>query len=142
VVDAWQAALAAEQQAAFGYALLGPRLPASQQPLARSAQAGHEATRDATAVAITRAGATPHAPAGDYPALYPRAGSPRTLAAELEDDCAGAWRFLYAQAAAAGQTETAVRSEAQAALIASAVRATQWRKLSGATHRVQAFPGL
>ncbi|HEY7007801.1 MAG TPA: DUF4439 domain-containing protein [Jatrophihabitantaceae bacterium] len=141
VVDAWQAALAAEQQAAFGYALLGPRLPASQQQLARAAQTAHEATRDATAVAIARTGTTPHPPAGDYPALYPRAGAPRTLAADLEDDCAAAWRFLYAQAAA-GHGNTALRTQAQATLIASAVRATHWRKLSGAVRAAQAFPGV
>jgi hypothetical protein len=141
VVDAWQAALAAEQQAAFGYALLGPRLPTSQQQLAYAAQLAHEATRDATAVAIARAGTTPQAPAGDYPALYPRASSPRTLAAELEDYCAAAWRFLYAQAATV-KADTAVRTQAQSALIASAVRATHWRKLSGAVPAVRAFPGL
>ena len=141
VIDAWQAALAAEQQAAFGYALLGPRLPASQQQIARSAQAAHEATRDATAVAIAHSGTAPHAPAGDYPALYPRADAPRTLAADLEDDCAAAWRYLYAEAATV-KTDTALRAEAQAALTASAVRATRWRKLSGAPRAVQPFPGV
>jgi hypothetical protein len=140
LVDAWQSALAAEQQAAFGYALLGPRLPASQQDLARSAQLAHEDTRDATAVAIARAGTAPQAPPGDYPALYPGTRAPRTLAAELEDDCAAAWRHLYAQAAAESSAPT-VRPEAQGALIAGAVRATQWRKLSGGVRAVRAFPG-
>ena len=101
VTDAWQAALHAEQQAAFGYALLGPRLPVAQQDLARTCQATHESIRDRTAEAISAAGTTPAAPAGDYPALYPKASAPRALAAQLEDDCAAAWRYLYAQAAAA-----------------------------------------
>jgi hypothetical protein len=142
LTDAWQAALAAEQQAAFGYALLGPALPSgTQQELARTAQAAHEDLRDATAGAIEGTGVSPHAAAGDYPALYPQASKPRTLAASLEDDCAAAWRYLYAQAAAeAGQA--AVRKQAQTALTASAVRATQWRMLTHPASAVQAFPGL
>jgi hypothetical protein len=142
VIDAWQAALAAEQQAAFGYALLGPRLPDAQQELARSAQAAHETTRDETAAAIAGAGSIPSAPAGDYPALYPLASSPRALAVALENDCADAWRYLYAQAAATGRDDGTIRARAQAELIASAVRATRWRMLLGPAHAVEAFPGL
>jgi hypothetical protein len=141
LADAWQAALRAEQQAAFGYALLGPRLPSAQQALARTCQAAHETIRDSTAEAIAATGTTPAAPAGDYPALYPKAGTPRPLAAQLEDDCAAAWRYLYAQAAAVSGS-AAIRTEAQAELIASAVRATHWRKHINPNHAVQAFPGL
>ena len=140
LTDAWQAALRAEQQAAFGYALLGPRLPSAQQALARTCQASHESVRDRTADAIAATGATPAAPAGDYPALYPRASVPRALAAQLEDDCAAAWRYLYAQAAA-GTGSDVIRKQAQAELIASAVRATQWRKHANPKQAVQAFPG-
>lgn len=141
VTDAWQAALRAEQQAAFGYALLGPRLPSASQALARTCQARHESIRDRSAEAIAATGAVPAAPAGDYPALYPKAGTPWALAAQLEDDCAAAWRYLYAQAAA-GPGSAAVRKEAQTELIASAVRATHWRMRSDPNHAVQAFPGL
>jgi Domain of unknown function (DUF4439) len=141
LTDAWQAALAAEQQAAFGYALLGPRLPSSNQELARSCQAAHEAERDGTAGAIAATGIAPKAPAGDYPALYPAANKPRSLAARLEDDCAAAWRYLYANAANA-KGQATLRKQAQTALTASAVRATRWRMMANPAAAVQAFPGL
>jgi hypothetical protein len=148
--DAWQAALAAEQRAAFGYALLGPRLDVTHQGLARDCQAAHEDTRDATADALAAAGLTPAAPHGDYPALYPAAQHPNVLAATLEDDCAAAWRFTYAQAAVASKSGApdplsgnalTVRKQAQGALTASAVRATRWRVLAHAVRPVVAFPG-
>ncbi|HZZ96916.1 MAG TPA: DUF4439 domain-containing protein [Jatrophihabitantaceae bacterium] len=141
VTDAWQAALRAEQQAAFGYALLGPRLPSAQQALARSCQAAHETVRDRTADDIAAAGTTPAPPAGDYPALYPKASTPRALAAQLEDGCAARWRYLYARAAEVTGSG-AIRKQAQAELIASAVRATHWRKQLNPNRAVQAFPGL
>jgi hypothetical protein len=141
LTDAWQAALAAEQQAAFGYALLGPRLPSSNQDLARSYQAAHEGERDRTAGAIAATGIAPKAPAGDYPALYAPAKKPRSLAARLEDDCAGAWRYLYANAADV-KGQATLRQQAQTALTASAVRATRWRMMTNPAAAVQAFPGL
>jgi hypothetical protein len=141
LTDAWQAALAAEQQAAFGYALLGPRLPDGDQSLARTCQAVHADRRDATADAIAATGVAPQAPAGDYPALYPDAHRPRVLAAQLEDDCAAAWRFVFAQASAV-TTQGALRKQAQAELTASALRATKWRLLISPTAATQAFPGL
>jgi hypothetical protein len=141
VLDAQQAALAAEQQAAFGYAVLGPRLPATDQGLARRAQAVHEDVRDRTAASIAAAGQTPTPPQGDYPALYPQAARPRELAARLEADCAAAWRFLYLQAASAPEA-TSVRRTAQQMLTASAVRATEWRIRAGAPKPVVPFPGI
>ena len=142
VLTAWQDALAAEQQAAFGYALLGPHLPADRQDLARSHQAVHEQLRDATAAAIEAAGARPVAALGDYPALYGIA--PLTLAPRLEDDCAAAWRYFYAamaMAATSPGTWRTLRTSAQRGLTSSALRATRWRLLSGARPPVVAFPG-
>jgi uncharacterized protein DUF4439 len=141
LTDAWQAALGAEQQAAFGYSVLGPRLAPGDQELARATQTAHEDVRDRTAEAIAATGVTPQAPLGDYPALYPLAAKPRSLAAHLEDGCAAAWRYLYAVAAAQGSA-VAVRTQAQAALTASAVRATRWRMLTNPASAVRAFPGL
>lgn len=125
---AWQAALAAEHQAAFGYPLLGPQLSGPDRDQARTCQAAHEALRDTTAARIAAAGRRPVAPRGDYPGLYPVDGAPaaHALAVRLETECAAAWRFLYAAAAAAGGSRT-LRAQAQSALIASAVRATRWR---------------
>jgi hypothetical protein len=151
VTDAWQAALAAEQRAAFGYGLLGAHLHGSPQlPLAITCSDAHEALRDATEQAIAAAGLTPVAPAADYPDLYPvtTAAQSAALAVRLEDDCAAAWRYLYATAADANGSRatalrtTALRSTAQGALTASAVRATQWRKVTDPSAATVAFPGL
>lgn len=139
VLEAWQAALAAEQQAAFGYPVLGPHLPADRQDRARACQTVHEQLRDRTAVAIAAAGATPKAPRGDYPALYGIA--PTKLAVQLEDDCAAGWRYFYAALADAAADHAALRADAQRLLTASALRATRWRLLAGVPNPVVAFPG-
>lgn len=139
VLTAWQGALAAEQQAAFGYTVLGPHLPADRQDRARACQTVHEQLREATADAIAAAGGTPRAPLGDYPALYGVA--PLTLAAQLEDDCAAGWRFLYAALAEAPGHFPAQRATAQQRLTDSALRATKWRLLAGAPRPTVAFPG-
>jgi hypothetical protein len=142
---AWQAALAAEQQAAFGYSLLGPRLSGPDQQLAVSCSDDHETRRDATAAAIAGAQLRPVAPKADYPALYPvaDAAAARALAVRLEDDCAVAWRYLYLRAASAtGARARALRATAQEALTASAVRATRWRALSTPGKATTAFPGI
>ncbi len=139
MLAAWQDALAAEQQAAWGYPLLGPHLPADRQDRARACQAVHEQVRNDTADAIAAAGATPRAPQGDYPALYGLA--PLALAVRLEDDCAAAWRYLYAALAAAPGDNAAQRATAQRRLTDSAVRAARWQLLAGTPHPVVAFPG-
>ena len=138
---AWQAALAAEQQAAFGYPVLGPKLASQDQVLARACQAEHEQLRDETAAAIAAAGGTPRPPPGDYPALYPLAADPRALAATLEDDCAAAWRAFFA-ALATPDGPAALRRRAQDVLTASAVRATRWRMRAHVAKPVTAFPGI
>ena len=139
VLAGWQQVLAAEQRAVFGYALLGPRLAAGEQPLARADQAAHTDARDAAVAALAAAGARPVPPQADYPALYGIA--PHPLAAQLEDDCATAWRYLYA-GAAASPGQAAVRGPAQRGLTDSAVRAVRWRLLAGAARPVVAFPGI
>jgi hypothetical protein len=140
LVAAWQAALAAEYRAAFGYGVLGAHLHGSPQlGLAISCSDAHEALRDSTAQAIASAGLTPVPAAADYPDVYPvdDAAAARALAPRLEDDCAAAWRYLYAVAAAtSGPQASGLRRSAQVALTASAVRATRWR---GTT---DPFPGL
>ena len=137
--DAWQAALASEQQAAFGYALLGPQLSGTPRHLAWHAGGAHQRSVDDTSAAMAAAGLTPTPPPADYPQLYPVSGphAARALAARLEDECAAAWRYLYAVAASTSDpAATARRAEAQGALIASAVRATRWHGSS------VPFPGI
>ena len=141
---AWQAALAAEHQAVFGYALLGPQLGTGDQQLAVSCSDAHEALRDATEAAISASGLRPAPPEADYPALYPvpDAAHARTLAVRLEAACAAAWRYLYLQAASApGPAAHALRRAAQDALTASAVRTVRWRAIVDPQHVTVAFPG-
>jgi hypothetical protein len=142
---AWQGALAAEHQAVFGYALLGPYLSGAQQQLAVSCSDAHETLRDATTDAIAAAGRTPVPTRADYPALYPvrDAAAARRLAIRLEDDCASGWRYVYLRAASsAGARSTTLRASAQQALTASAVRATRWRALADPAHATTPFPGV
>lgn len=145
VASAWQAALAAEHQAVFGYALLGPQLTGAPQQLAVACSDAHESLRDETKNEMTRAGLIPVPPQADYPGLYPISdpADARRLAVRLEQACAAAWRFLYAQAASAsGHAADERRTEAQAALTASAVRATRWRLFYDPDNATTAFPGI
>lgn len=142
---AWQAALAAEQRAAFGYSLLGPRLRAADQHFAVVCSDAHEALRDATSAALATAGLVARPPAADYPSLYPvaDAGAARALAIRLEDGCAAAWRYLYLQAASVrGARAAALRAPVQEALNASAIRAARWRAIVSPGAAAKAFPGL
>lgn len=142
---AWQLALAAEHQAIFGYAVLGPHLRGVEQQLAVSDSDAHESLRDATQTAMARAGLDPVASQADYPALYPvgTAAAARRLAIRLEDDCAKAWRYAYLQAAStSGARAGTLRDAAQRALTASAVRGTQWRARVAPGHATSAFPGI
>lgn len=140
--DAWQAALAAEHQAVFGYPLLGSRLTGADRQLAVACSDAHETLRDDTSAALAAAGLTPVAAAADYPALYPvpDARAARALAVRLEADCAAAWRYLYLQAAST-PSRSALRGPAQTALTASAVRATRWRALTSTAQATTPFPG-
>jgi hypothetical protein len=146
LTDAWQAALASEHRAAFGYGLLGAHLHGSPQlALAIACSDAHEALRDATEEAISAAGLAPVAAAADYPDLYPvnDPGQAAALAVHVEDGCAAAWRFLYSVAAeSTGAPTTRLRSTAQTALTASAIRATKWRLVTDPSSATVAFPGL
>ena len=156
VLSAWQAALAAEHAAIFGYGALGPRLPAADTPLARADEAAHRAVRDATATAVVAAGADPIASRADYPLPHPL-DSPlraRRFAVQLETTCASAWRYLLAAASTAPITPTAsttattagallaIRRSGQASLTSSAVRAMRWRARVDPAAPTEPFPGI
>ncbi|MDQ2748770.1 MAG: ferritin-like domain-containing protein [Actinomycetota bacterium] len=146
LVDAWQRALGAEQQAVFGYALAGSRLdPDTGSELAHTCQSEHETLRATATAALIAARAVPTPPPADFPALYPvrDARSAHGLAVRLEQDAAAAWRYLYAVAAETpGASAAPARTRAQAALIASAVRATRWRLRIDPAKATVAFPGI
>ena len=137
-----QAALAAEERALYGYALIGPRLDAADQQLVRTCIAAHTTLRDATAAVLTSVGTVPVAPRADYPDLYPVTGTAvaRARAVDLEQTCAAAWRFLYARLATGGAARD--RATTQQALTDSAVRATRWRQRAGDAAPTVPFPGI
>jgi hypothetical protein len=146
VTQAWQGALAAEQRAVFGYGLVGAHLRAYAELVRRCARE-HQDGAGRCRLALRARGAEPVPPAADYPQLYPVADAAQALAlaARLEQECASAWRYLYATAARArpaAQRGPADRAAAQAQLNASAVRATRWRRIADPAHATVPFPGL
>jgi hypothetical protein len=144
VDDAWQAALATEHEAVFGYGVLGPRLNSGElRSLARACQDAHASLRDSTTAAMAAAGRTPVAAQADYPSVYAATSAPTALrvAVALEVAAAAAWRYLYAQAASDPSRET-LRAPAQAALTSAAVRATRWRVGAGEVSATVPFPGI
>ncbi len=145
VIDAWEAALAAEHAAVAGYDVLGPRLDAIHMATARADQQAHRDLRDATSRALTAPGQAPVPAQPDYPLPFPvdTAATAQRFALTLESRCAGAWRYLIAVAASTGQPPSPnLRADAQAALTASAVRATRWRRLVDPAKPTVPFPGI
>jgi hypothetical protein len=139
--SAWQAALAAEYAAAFGYGTLGPRLTdAAQAQLARTCESAHRDVAATTAEQLVTAGATPVQPEADYqlPFAVTDADSARQLALRLETAAASAWRFVISIA----DTPATLRATALAALSASAVRAVRWRALVTPATPTVPFPGI
>lgn len=151
-IDAWQGALAAQQQAVFGFGLLGPHAPSGRQPDVLAAQTDHELIRDTITAAMVAAGVVPVHAKPDYPALYPVDTTTQALAlaAHLEDACAVAWRVLYLASAVDSSAATkaglpgapARRTEAQHGLTAAAIAATRWRKIAGIVPASRPFPGI
>jgi hypothetical protein len=156
LVRAWQAALAAEYQAVFGYGIVQAHLvpDSGDSPaldLAVSCGNEHQALTQSNAEAMLAVSVTPQGPFADYPSLFPvtSAKDASALAIRLEDACTSAWRALYAACAPAATSgaqpaapPVGLRASAQAALTASAVRATRWRKHANVTPSTQPFPGL
>lgn len=141
LVDAWQAALAAEHAAVAGYDVAGPHMDDAEAATARADQQAHRTLRDATSAALAAAGHAPMPARPDYPLPFAvtNAATARQFALNLESASAAAWRYVIAVAGAADRT---VRSDAQAALTASAVRAVQWRSLVDPAKPTVPFPGI
>jgi hypothetical protein len=140
---AWQAALAAEYAAVFYYGALGPRLTEPGDiALARALEEQHRELRDRTAAALAAAGQPPAPPQADYPLPFALAGSvdAQRLALGTESSCAAAWRYLVT-AAASGPAPAGLRQAAGAALTASAIRATRWRRILHPAQSTVPFPG-
>ncbi|MFE6461921.1 ferritin-like domain-containing protein [Streptomyces cinereoruber] len=123
VLDATQAALAAEHAAVYGYGVVGGRIGTERRAEATAAYEAHRARREVLRRAVRDLGGTPAAAAAAY-ALPFRVTDPAgavRLAAVLEDRVAGVYSDLVRA------TEGPARREAAAALKEAAVRAVRWR---------------
>ncbi|MCJ0872358.1 ferritin-like domain-containing protein [Streptomyces sp. AP-93] len=132
VLEAAQAALAAEHAAAYGYGVIGARAAAGRSAEAREAYGGHLARRDALARTVRELGGSPRPSEAAYtlPFTVRTPADAERLAAGIEDRVAGAYSDLVRAA------EGRLRREAADALTAAAVRAARWRGVG------VAFPGL
>jgi hypothetical protein len=132
LVQAMQAALAAEDAAIFGYGVAGAHLSGTRKTAAEQDWTGHTEARDTLTTMISALGATPVAAAAYYrlPFAVHNATTATALAAYLEDGVTRAYLGLVAVTGEKWRTFGAL------AMQASAQRAAFWR---GTT---QAFPGL
>lgn len=132
VVQALQAALAAEDAAIFGYGVAGAHLSGSRKAAAEQDWTGHNEARDTLTSMISALGATPTAAQAYYrlPFSVDDAVSAAKLAAYLEDGVTRAYLGLVAVSGRKWRTFGAL------AMQAAAGRAASWR---GTT---EAFPGL
>lgn len=131
-VSALQAALAAEQAAIFGYAVVGAHLSGAAKQTADTDWVAHQLAADQLTARIQQAGAGPHSAAVGYqlPFQVESAKQAKALAVILEDRVAQAYLALVAL------TDDSLRELGGHQVRAAALRATAWR---GTT---VAFPGL
>jgi uncharacterized protein DUF4439 len=131
-------ALAAEHAAIFAYGVIGGRLDGDEADAARAAEEAHRSRRDALLLRLSQVEATapPAAASYELPFAVTDAGSARQLAILVEERVGAVWR---ANLPAAGRED---RTEALAALVDAAVRATGWRIAAGVAPPTVAFPGL
>ncbi|MEU5797301.1 DUF4439 domain-containing protein [Streptomyces sp. NPDC047813] len=131
-LTAFQAALAAEHAAVYGYGVVGGRVGEGRRSAAKAAYDAHRARRDALAREVRDLGGRPVAASAAYAlpfAVRDQADAVR-LAAQLERRVAGVYADLVRS------TSGARRTSAAEALREAAVRAVGWSGQS------VAFPGL
>ncbi|RRQ82724.1 ferritin-like domain-containing protein [Streptomyces griseofuscus] len=129
---AFQAALAAEHAAVYGYGVVGGRVDDRRRGEAKAAYDAHRARRDALAREVRDLGGRPVAASAAYAlpfTVHDPADAVR-LAARLEQRVAGVYADLVRS------TTGARRTSATGALREAAVRAVAWSGQS------VAFPGL
>lgn len=130
------ALLEAEHAAVYGYGVAGGRLTEEPQRLARLAYDSHRARRDQLAARLSERGGDPQPPAPAYDVTAASVDEALALAVRLEEGLAVRWRDLVA-----GTDERPLRELAVAGLQECAVRAAQWRELTGSAPATVAFPG-
>jgi hypothetical protein len=132
-------ALAAEEAAIYAYGPIGVRLTSNgDRDEARSAEAAHRSRRDTLVSRLTalKAPLAPAPAAYELPFAVTNRATALKLAIQVEDGVAQAWRAVLPV------SEGGDRSTALSALTDSAVRATRWRRLAGASPVTMAFPGM
>src|SRR5699024_5991169 len=94
-LTALQAALAAEQAAAWSYGLVAAYNPQASDTFTEMVTS-HQSTRNVAVDLLTQAGAVPHVPAAAYSTPFPvnDAASALKLALVIESDCAASWRSV------------------------------------------------
>jgi uncharacterized protein DUF4439 len=175
VVQALQRVLAAQHAAVYGYPVIGVTLrSAGQIRLARQLEAGHRHTRDELMAQLAARRVTPVPAEASYRAARPVTGAAdaQRWALDLEEDCAGAYRYLLVApvlaATAPGATspgrsgarssssgtsgsggpapsateQAALRRQALTGLTTAALNATRWRSLLSPNAPTTPFPGL
>ena len=173
VTQALQGALAAQHAAVYGYPVIGVALrSAGQIRLARQLEARHRHTRNELMAQLAARRVTPAPAEASYHPTQPLAGpaDAQRWALDLEEDCAGAYRYLLVAPLLAGTAadgpsvsgssaagpsasgssapgpsaaeQATLRKQALAGLTTAALTATQWRSLLNPSTPTTPFPGL
>jgi hypothetical protein len=131
-IAALQAALAAEQAAAYGYGVVGAHLLGTRFAAASADYLAHERARDSLTAMIVARGVRPHPAAAAYrmPVTVNSTASAKSLAIVIERQVAAAYVGLVAV------SDPALRQFGAEHMRAAAVRSARWGG------RPQAFPGL
>lgn len=133
------AALRVEHAAIWSYGVAAAFAAPERLRLVDDNAESHRGLREATA-ALLRAASAPVPPAAAGYVLPFEVRDPAAaaqLAAQVEEDCANAWRAVVEN----GDTEQ-VRDFAVDALTESAIRQAQWRAILGIEPATVPFPGI
>jgi len=138
LVDALQAALAAEHACIWGYGVVGARLSDGNQTRTDTVDAVHRQRRDTLIARLTAAGAVPviTEPSYDLPFAVQTAAEALRLAVLLEVRTGAVWRAVLA-----ATDQRSARQLTLGALTDTAVRAARWQMIAGIRPATIAFPG-
>ena len=157
VVQALQRVLATQHAAVYGYPVIGVTLRSTGQiRLARQLEERHRHTRDELMAQLAGRRVTPVPAEASYVPARPVTGpaDAQRWALDLEEGCAGAYRYLLVApvlagggtasgATAPGPAEQAeLRRQALTGLTTAALDATEWRSLLSPSTPTTPFPGL
>ncbi len=126
----------AQHAAVYGYAVLGARLDEGRRGEARASSDVHRVSRDALSARLRELGAPVPASLPAYDVEVADAPGALALAVRLEEGLGVRWRDLVS-----GTDDPALRRLGVEGLSQTAVRAAQWRRLTGTSSATVAFPG-